>query len=402
MKDSIAIKVDNIHKTFKLPHEKNNSLKGSIINFYKHSKGYEVQKALKGISFEVEKGEFFGIIGRNGSGKSTLLKILAGIYSPDIGRVEINGRLIPFIELGVGFSPELSGRDNVFLNGALLGFSRSEMEAMYKSIVDFAELNRFMDQKLKNYSSGMQVRLAFSIAIRADSDILLLDEVLAVGDDNFQQKCLEVFRNYKRLKKTVVLVTHSMEYIEKFCNRALFIDNGIPQGIFSPGEAVMAYRRINIDTNEQFNVRDKTENMRMGSKELSIEKIIINPKIKNEDNIVKTGDKCIIAILIKNNINKKNFSYAIGLAFYDEDGINLSGPNSIDSKFNISKKIDTVKFIIDKIPFSNGRIYISVGVFDQFGEKTYDFIDKAIFMNVTSNKINYGKVVIDGSWEKNK
>src|SRR6185312_8467854 len=186
----------------------------------------ETQHALKDISFEVKKGEFFGIVGRNGSGKSTMLKILAGIYQPTKGGVQKSGKLVPFIELGVGFNPELSGRENVFLNGALLGFSRKEIAAMYDEIVAFAELEKFMDQKLKNYSSGMQVRLAFSIAIRAKSDILLIDEVLAVGDASFQQKCFDYFYKLKQDKRTVVFVSHDMGAVERFCDRAVLIDNG--------------------------------------------------------------------------------------------------------------------------------------------------------------------------------
>ena len=178
-KDEVAIKVSHVSKSFKLPHEKSNSVKSIVVNPLK-KRTYERQEVLKDINFEIKKGEFFGIVGRNGSGKSTLLKLLAGIYSPDKGSIQVNGKLTPFIELGVGFNPELTGRENVFLNGALLGFNRKEMSTMYDEIVEFAELEKFMDQKLKNYSSGMQVRLAFSIAIRAKSDILILDEVLAV------------------------------------------------------------------------------------------------------------------------------------------------------------------------------------------------------------------------------
>ena len=222
--DDIAIKVQNVSKSFKLPHEQGNSIKSKLINFRK--RGFEVQEALKDVSFEVKKGEFLGIVGRNGSGKSTLLKILSGIYEPTSGSVTVNGKLTPFIELGVGFNPELSGRDNVFLNGALLGFTRKQMEDMYEEIVEFAELERFMDQKLKNYSSGMQVRLAFSIAIRANTDILVLDEVLAVGDETFQRKCNEYFANVKRSRKTVVLVTHDMGSVRKFCDRAVLIRDG--------------------------------------------------------------------------------------------------------------------------------------------------------------------------------
>ena len=224
--DEIAIKVDNVGKTFRLPHEKNNSIKSAVVNFSRHKRSFEEQQVLENASFEIKKGEFFGIVGRNGSGKSTLLKMLAGIYSPTEGSIKINGKLTPFIELGVGFSPELTGRENIFLNGALLGFSRKEMETMYKGIVKFAELERFMDQKLKNYSSGMQVRLAFSIAIRAKSDILLIDEVLAVGDAAFQSKCFDYFSELKKKETTVVFVSHDRGSLERFCERGILLDNG--------------------------------------------------------------------------------------------------------------------------------------------------------------------------------
>jgi len=236
MSEELAIKIDGVGKTFKLPHEKQSSLKGTLINFYRRKKGYETQRALNEISFEVKKGEFFGIVGRNGSGKSTLLKILAGIYEPTRGTIEIRGKLTPFIELGVGFNPELTGRENVFLNGALLGFSRKEVKKLYKPIVAFAELGRFMDQKLKNYSSGMQVRLAFSIAIQANTDILVLDEVLAVGDAAFQQKCFDYFERLKKDKKTIVIVTHDMSAVKRFCDRAVLIDQGDLKLIGSPDE----------------------------------------------------------------------------------------------------------------------------------------------------------------------
>jgi len=227
MDDKVIIRVNNLTKEFKLPLDKNSSIKSAFINFYKHKRGYENQKALKNISFEVKKGEFFGIVGRNGSGKSTLLKTLAGIYVPTSGEIEVRGKLTPFIELGVGFNPELSGKENVFLNGALLGFNRKEMRAMYKDIVEFAELERFMNQKLKNYSSGMQVRLAFSLAIRAQSDILLVDEVLAVGDADFQRKCFDYFKQLKKDKKTVVFVSHDMNAVREFCDKGILLDRGV-------------------------------------------------------------------------------------------------------------------------------------------------------------------------------
>ncbi len=247
--EPIAIKVEDLDKTFKLPHEKHTSIKSLIINMGKSKRGFEKQNVLRDINFEIKKGEFFGVVGRNGSGKSTLLKLLAGIYTPDSGKIEINGSLTPFIELGVGFNAELTGRENVFLNGALLGFNRKQMDEMYDEIVEFAELERFMDQKLKNYSSGMQVRLAFSIAIRAESDILLIDEVLAVGDAAFQQKCYGIFSELKKQKKTIILITHDMSAVLRFCDRALLIDNGDIKLEGTPKEVADSYLELNYDSN---------------------------------------------------------------------------------------------------------------------------------------------------------
>lgn len=240
--------VKDLYKTFKLPHEQHSGVKQRLVNVFNSKKGYETQKVLNDISFEIRQGDFFGIVGRNGSGKSTLLKLLAGIYAPDKGLVQVNGSLTPFIELGVGFNPELTGRENVFMNGALLGFSRKEMEAMYSDIVEFAELVEFMDQKLKNYSSGMQVRLAFSIAIRARGDILLLDEVLAVGDAAFQQKCYNYFEELKEQKKTVIFVSHDMGAVKRFCSKAIYLKNGDIISRGTPSEIADIYAAENIDT----------------------------------------------------------------------------------------------------------------------------------------------------------
>lgn len=239
----IAISVKNLHKSFKLPTERAGGLKNAIFNRLKGIKGYKTQKVLNGINFDIRKNEFVGIVGRNGSGKSTLLKTLAKIYFPEKGTVEINGTLIPFIELGVGFNMDLTGRENVYLNGALLGFSNKEMDTMYDEIVDFAELRPFMDQKLKNFSSGMQVRLAFSIAIRAKGDILLLDEVLAVGDAEFQRKCNEYFEAIKG-KQTVILVTHDMGNVRKYCSRAILIDDGKIKLDSTPDKVADAYEKL--------------------------------------------------------------------------------------------------------------------------------------------------------------
>lgn len=238
-----VIKVTDLYKSFKLPTERAAGLKQAIFNWLKGVKGYTRQEVLRGINFDVKEGEFLGIVGRNGSGKSTLLKLLANIYYPESGKIEVEGTLVPFIELGVGFNPELTGRENVYLNGALLGFSSKEMDAMYDEIVQFAELEPFMDAKLKNYSSGMQVRLAFSIAIRAKGDILILDEVLAVGDAAFQEKCNNYFAGLHG-NQTVILVTHSMENVRRFCDRAILIENGEIAADGRPDDIAKAYENL--------------------------------------------------------------------------------------------------------------------------------------------------------------
>ena len=249
----IAVKVDHVSKYFKLPTEATNSLRTALVNRFKGIKGYKEQHVLKDISFEVEKGDFFGILGRNGSGKSTLLKIISEIYVPEKGSVTIDGKLVSFIELGVGFNPELTGRENVYMNGAMLGFSTAEIDAMYDDIVDFAELHDFMNQKLKNYSSGMQVRLAFSVAIKAQGDILILDEVLAVGDEAFQRKCNDYFKERKKSGKTTILVTHDMGAVKKYCNKAVLIENGLVKAIGDPFDVSDQYSFDNLESSSHPN-----------------------------------------------------------------------------------------------------------------------------------------------------
>jgi len=255
----VAIKVEDVYKSFKIPHEKNRSLKSAAINIFK-SKNYTVHDAAKGISFEVRAGEFLGIIGRNGCGKSTMLKMLAGIYIPNKGKITVNGRLSPFLELGVGFNPELTARDNVYLNGTMLGLSRKEIDEKFDEIIEFAELQEFVDQKLKNFSSGMQVRLAFSVAVQAHAEILLIDEVLAVGDTNFQRKCYSVFENLKSNGKTIVFVSHNMDVVKRFCDRVILINDAEIEYEGKPEKATAEYDKLNLatgwtDNNESAEVR---------------------------------------------------------------------------------------------------------------------------------------------------
>jgi ABC-2 type transport system ATP-binding protein len=242
----LAIEARGLEKAFRIPTHRVDSFKERIVRPFA-SRDYRVLQALDGISFDIRKGEFFGIVGRNGSGKSTLLKLLASIYRADAGTIRMAGRLAPFIELGVGFNHDLTARENVVLNGVMMGLTPGETRGRLDAVIEFAELEEFIDLKLKNYSSGMLVRLAFSTMIEADADVLLIDEVLAVGDASFQQKCTDTFHEMKARGKTIVLVTHSMATVEEYCDRAMLIEGGKIQQLGDPAEVGMRYLRLNFE-----------------------------------------------------------------------------------------------------------------------------------------------------------
>lgn len=313
----VVVTVDNVSKTFKLPLEQSSGIKQLLINKLRGKKGYELQTVISDVSFEIREGEFFGIVGRNGSGKSTMLKMLAGIYEPNQGQVNVKGSLTPFIELGVGFNPELTGRENVFMNGALLGFSHSEMLGMYDDIVKFAELERFMDQKLKNYSSGMQVRLAFSIAIKAESDILLIDEVLAVGDAAFQRKCFDYFMKLKKDKKTVILVTHDMSAVRQYCDRAIMIDRGriVKEGKVE--KVAQAYQKLFNDEIGTIIGNEVEDDKRWGSGKIQANR----PQVNVSDKSIK--------ISVNYMVNQDIEDHPIfGFNIYNSRGMNLLEGNT--------------------------------------------------------------------------
>jgi ABC-type polysaccharide/polyol phosphate transport system ATPase subunit len=247
---SPPIVADSVSKTFRVPEERSHTLKERALHPLRKSR-HQTFQALNDISFDVRRGEFFGIAGRNGSGKSTLLKCLAGIYGVDSGRIWMNGRLSTFIELGVGFNQDLAARDNVVLNGIMMGLSPREARARYDAVIDFAELREFEELKLKNYSSGMHVRLAFSVAIQVDAEILLVDEVLAVGDAAFAQKCFDVFNTMRDEGRTIVFVTHDMGSLNRFCHRALLLERGSMVHLGEPHEVADRYLELNFGRNPE-------------------------------------------------------------------------------------------------------------------------------------------------------
>lgn len=363
MPDEIAIKVEHVSKDFVLPHQRVNSVKGLFTNMAKKShhknKTKETQHALDNISFEIKKGEFFGIVGRNGSGKSTLLKILAGIYQPTEGTIQTQGKLVPFIELGVGFNPELTGRENVYLNGAMLGFARKEIYAMYEDIVTFAEIERFMDQKLKNYSSGMQVRLAFSMAIRAQADILLVDEVLAVGDADFQRKCFDYFKRLKRDKKTVVFVSHDMSAVREYCDRAIMIEKSQIIGEGTADKIASKYTRMFIEEAKSSVNKQEEDSKRWGTGAIQYSKV--NVSVSAETITLKLVSKANLAV------DNPNFGFSIRNA----SGQALMGTNSQIKKQKITALEEGAKAKITwKFAniFNDGDYYLDLAIVDTNGE----------------------------------
>lgn len=388
MTDDVAVRIEHVSKTFRLPHDKQNSIKGGLINLLKGGKRtYETQDVLNDVSFEIKKGEFFGIVGRNGSGKSTLLKILAGIYMPTEGNVRINGSLTPFIELGVGFNPELTGRENVFLNGALLGFSREEMTAMYDDIVRFAELERFMDQKLKNFSSGMQVRLAFSIAIRAQGDILVLDEVLAVGDAAFQKKCYDYFMELKENKKTVILVTHDMAAVKEFCTRAVLIESGDLKEVGEPDKIANQYTVDNFGAGSSA-VNDTNKMLNNG-----VEKL----EIRLKKSVFSQSDELEFDVVYRLETEKK---IDIGISILHR-GVSLIEQNTKSIKLSsLPTKDHILHYAIPLHVLNPGSYTIDVAVFDKATFTLSAFnTQAATFLVKDLGDRRYGLINHKGEWK---
>jgi ABC-type polysaccharide/polyol phosphate transport system ATPase subunit len=241
-----AVEISGLDKTFRIPRQHVMTLKERALHPFRRTE-FDELRALQDVSIQILDGEFFGIVGRNGSGKSTLLKCLAGIYGADRGHIRIAGNLAPFIELGVGFNPDLAAKDNVTINGVMMGLSPAEARARFDDVIAFAELEEFLDLKLKNYSSGMQVRLAFSLMVHSDAEMLLIDEVLAVGDAAFQQKCLDVFYRLRDEGRTIILVTHDMPLIQRFCHRAMLLESGRMELIGDPREVSNRYLSLNFE-----------------------------------------------------------------------------------------------------------------------------------------------------------
>ncbi len=405
-----AIDTSNISKSFKIPHERKTTVYDNLIGKVTgNSYNYETFEALRNISFKVKHGETFGIIGENGCGKSTLLKVLAGVLVPDNGSVVMNGNVAPFLELGIGFQPELTAIENVYLYGAIMGINRKEMDMNLDSIFKFAELERFKDTKLKNLSSGMYARLAFATAISTDPDVLLIDEVLSVGDRAFQSKCYDKINEYKQRGKTIVFVSHAMPAVEQICDRCLFLHSG---AIVSEGQTecvISDYLNfINKketerilseyqDTQKSIEKRQIDQSVRRDSKETRITDIKFFNN-SGESYIFQTGNKFVAKIKYTTKVQIQDPVF--GVAIYKDD-INITGPNTKFCQMDtgLIEGDGEIELIIDDLPLLDGSYRFSAAIYDHSCQHPYDHQHCASEFKVKNTEIrNYGLFNIPVRW----
>jgi ABC-type polysaccharide/polyol phosphate transport system ATPase subunit len=390
-----AINTENLTKVFRVPLERTTSLKQLAQRGFRPG-GYRRFEALHDISMEIKRGEFFSVIGPNGSGKSTLLKIMAGIYRPTSGHVTVVGRLSPFIELGVGFNAELTARENIFLSGAILGLQRSVVAERFDEIVEFAELSAFIDQKLKNYSSGMLVRLAFAVAIQAHADILLVDEVLAVGDAGFQEKCFDVFRRFKAEGRTIVFVSHDMASVQEFSNRVLLLDRGRARGIFSPAGAAVEYSKLN---EEHANSMLRSE-AGTSSPENTARPHITSIQMLDADgeptHALQRGQSVTIRLRIANPGREP---VNAGVAIYRDDGLHMFGTNTVVAHASVPADAEILLSLdYQCMDLHQGTYWVTAGLFGARVGTLYEMRERVYSFHVGQSDGFEGVVYLPHQW----
>lgn len=412
MNDS-AISVRNVTKRFRLPMDKSATLKHRMVHLRASSR-YRQLLALDDVSFEIAHGQFVGIIGRNGSGKSTLLKVLARIYRPTSGSLVIRGAVSPFLELGVGFNPELTARENVVLNGAILGLPRRELEARMDEMIHFAELEQFADTKLKNYSSGMQVRLAFTVSIQANAAILLMDEVLAVGDATFQGKCFDVFNQYKRDGRTIILVTHDLSAVDLYADRAIMLEHGKLLHDGNASEVTASYHRLIAERQDKDRLvsggalidleDERPTDSRWGNGEVRVHRVLM---LRNDGkphvNFV-TGELMTIRVELK--ARRAVSDLVIGVQLHRGDGMVIGGLNTHLSHAPVpplaAGECLVADFVMPDLRLLQGTYRATVGLHSTSHSETYDWLEKAFEFRVTDEQGRPGSYDIGALWEVRK
>ena len=390
-----AIVVDDVWKKFRLYDERNQSLKAAVMRGRRAR--YREFDALKGVSFEIPEGATFGLIGENGSGKSTLLKCIAKILRPERGTISTVGKISALLELGAGFHPELSGRENVFLNGAILGMSKRQLEQRFDEIVAFAGLEEFIDSPVKNYSSGMYVRLGFSVAINVDPDILLVDEVLAVGDEAFQRKCSEKFADLKQSGKTIVVVSHALGAMRTLCDTLALLDHGNMVDIGDAGRIVDEY----VSDVHSDRVVDGEHGVRWGSGEGRIDEIEMLDQHGKPITSTRTGDP--VTFRFHYTVDEPLDRPVFGLAIHTIDGVHVTGPNTRDAGIVPERLVGSgsVDFHVDRLLLVQGIYDLSVSLADHALLQVYDFRHRSFRFDVEFGDPHeqYGIISLDGRWE---
>jgi lipopolysaccharide transport system ATP-binding protein len=397
------IQFEDVWKQFRLYTQRSRSLKELVIKPKKFT--FQEFWALKGVTFDIKEGETFGMVGENGSGKSTALKLLSRIYKPTKGNIYSSGKISGLIELGAGFHPELTGRENIYLNAAILGLSKKQVTGKLDEIIGFAELEKFIDNPVKNYSSGMQVRLGFSVAIHVDPDILLIDEVLAVGDEHFQRKCADKIIEFKKGNKTIIIVSHILEELRNLCDRAAWLHNGELQETGEAGKVIDNYLNL-VNRQESEFGESRAEaiesqfGQRWGSHEAEITKVEFFNDNGQAKRIFKTNDP--VTVRIRYNSHKKIEKPVFGVAIHRTDGAHITGPNTkvagIDIPFIDGE--GEVEFKINKLNLLKGNYLFSAAIYDESCLHPYDHHGEMYFFEVVPGTIKetYGMVTLDSEW----
>ena len=392
----MPVQVQKLCKTFQIPHERRTTLFENLTAFLRPNH-YETMTVLQDISFSVEEGESVGIIGDNGSGKSTLLKIIANILRPTTGQVKVSGRLTPFLELGVGFQPDLSVRENVGIYATIMGLPAKEIGRRMEDILDFAELRRFEDAKLKNLSSGMQVRLAFSTAIQTDPDILLVDEVLAVGDMDFQKKCFEVFERYKKDNVTIIFVSHDLAAVRRFCDKTLLLSNGRQVEFGGTNGVIDKY--IYKEEHQINQIGEKKT--RWGNKRIEILGVKFIDKNGKESDKFLSGDPFLARIYYE--AHEPITSPIFGIVFYNQETY-CYGTTTKFKKIDMGQVIGKghVDFFLERLPLLEGTFQVTVALAPSDYKFAFDFHDRLYSFQVLRVNEDLGLFDMDGKWSWEK
>ena len=410
-----SIEIKNVTKKFRIYHDKSITLKERLL-FFNRTK-YEERQVLKDINLNIEKGKTVGLIGQNGSGKSTLLKLLTGIMYPDSGDIKINGRVSSLLELGAGFHPDFSGRENIYTNASIFGLSKNEIDKRFDKIVEFSELKEFIDNPVRTYSSGMYMRLAFSVAINVDADILLIDEILAVGDANFQKKCMDKIKELKRSGTTIIMVTHDMGAVERICDEAAWLEAGEIKRCGNSYEVVNSYMEF-MGEKQQTDIQPAPEKVgketesipqvgdsngvlykdRWGNKDIVIEDLQMLDEGDKPQNAFKCGEKITIRFIYKKN-SKEIVVPIFGIGIFRNDGVNCYGTNTqIDKMVDINlKNKGEINCIIEKMNLIEGHYLLDVAVHSEDGFP-YDYIKGIQEFDVYSEIKDVGIIRLDHKW----